>query len=281
MKPPAKPKEVKSAEDLAAAMVEAIRQHERNCRCPHCLSHQMQCVECEWCRANLRKLLVDSLTSAPFFVLNSDEDRATIAAMKKNSKTKSRKSAAKTKASKLTRKVTPKLHAAKKRAIPVSRHPKKRAALAKAHKAPVAHKATPHRKTVARKRTAAAGQYDHCIFTRLGSDERKELIRKAADATGASMAEYVAHFAAEAARAGTALPAVEKPVGGKKEKVTEIGSRILAAFDSKDVKQLVVKAAKAAKVSASSYIAHFAVEAAKAGRKVPQMAKAEPAEAVA
>ena len=94
------------------------------------------------------------------------------------------------------------------------------------------------------------------------------------------MAEYVAHFAAEAARAGMAMPVVEKgPVG--KEKTTEIGSRILAAFDSKEVKQSVMKAAKAAKVSASSYIAHFAVEAAKAGKKVPQTAKAETAEAVA
>src|SRR5208282_1240342 len=74
MKPPAKPKEIKSAEDLAAElarkMVELIRQHDRNCRCPRCLPQGLPCVECEWCVANLRKLLVDALTSAPFFVLN-------------------------------------------------------------------------------------------------------------------------------------------------------------------------------------------------------------------
>jgi DNA (cytosine-5)-methyltransferase 1 len=219
-------------------------------------------------------------TSANFFSGNSDEDRATIPAMKKKNSKKATKVKARSKPTpKLKGKAAPKLHS-KKRAAAVpkaSRHQKKAPVALAKKKSPAS---TPK---LAKKRSAVAGQYDHCIFTRLGSDDRKEMIRKVAESTGASMAEYVAHFAAEAARAGMAMPVVEKgPVAvGKKEKTTEIGSRILAAFDSKEVKQSVMKAAKAAKVSASSYIAHFAVEAAKAGKKVPQTAKAETAEAVA
>ncbi len=118
-------------------------------------------------------------------------------------------------------------------------------------------------KGTAKKPTA---QYGHCIFTRFGSDERKELIRKAAEATGASMADYSAHFAAEAARTGMPLPADDAARDGK---ATEYGSRVLTAFENKSVKQLVVEAAEAVQVSASAYIARFALEAAKAGKKLP------------
>lgn len=279
--------------ELAVAMVALVRRHERNCRCPHCMSHQMPCVECEACRENLRETLLAAMVASPIFVLRCDEDRATIGAMNK----KNLKTSPKAKARKSTSKPTPKLKGKKtahvpkmhaKRAVPqAARHQKKTPTLGKTalgkrlartaalHKtmAKAAARKTPA-PAAAKRRPAAPGQYDHCIFTRLGSNDRKELIRKAADATGASMAEYVAHFAAEAARAGTSMPAEKGPVEvGKKPKTTEFGSRVLAAFDSKAVKLLVMKAAHAAKVSASSYIAHFAVEAAKAGAKLPVSAK--------
>ncbi len=95
MKPPPKPKEVKSAEDLAASMLERTRHYMRNCRCPQCNAGCLQCEECDWCRENLRKLLLAAITAAPFFICNATADRDSIALMKKKLKARAAKTAAK------------------------------------------------------------------------------------------------------------------------------------------------------------------------------------------
>jgi hypothetical protein len=49
---------VHDTEDLAAALVERVRQYERNCRCPKCYAAEsgpLACIDCDFCVANLRK----------------------------------------------------------------------------------------------------------------------------------------------------------------------------------------------------------------------------------
>lgn len=107
-----------------------------------------------------------------------------------------------------------------------------------------------------------AGEYATRVFVRLDS-ENKELLREIS--AGVGLSPYIRHFAVEAAKAGTKL--VAGPVIGKE---TGVFVRFLTAA----VKKMVGAAAKECAVSMSSYCAYFAVQAAKAGKKMPETEKA-------
>jgi hypothetical protein len=49
-------------QQLAARVLEVIRQHERNCS--HCIGVGLACVECDECRAVMEDLVVDELRKA-------------------------------------------------------------------------------------------------------------------------------------------------------------------------------------------------------------------------
>ena len=74
MKPGEKKPMPAGIEDLAAALVARVREYERNCRCPKCHGHMasgrsgpLQCVDCDFCLANLRKLMLGELGGSIFF----------------------------------------------------------------------------------------------------------------------------------------------------------------------------------------------------------------------
>jgi hypothetical protein len=62
MKSTAKPPAIRSAEELASALVSSLRNYDRNCRCPNCSAQSIDCTECDWCLANLRKRMADLLS---------------------------------------------------------------------------------------------------------------------------------------------------------------------------------------------------------------------------
>ena len=69
MKPGEKKPMPAGAEGLAALLVDRVRAYERNCRCPKCNGHAasgrsgpLQCVDCDFCLANLRKLMLGELS---------------------------------------------------------------------------------------------------------------------------------------------------------------------------------------------------------------------------
>jgi len=101
-------------------------------------------------------------------------------------------------------------------------------------------------------------EYNRRVYVRFDA-EAKELVRKAA--ADAGLSPYIAHFAAEAAKAGKQMVA---PGGSRKA-----GVGVFARFGSPAVKQMVAATARKNHVSLSLYAAHFAVEAAKGGRKMP------------
>lgn len=109
-------------------------------------------------------------------------------------------------------------------------------------------------------------EYDRRVFVRFDA-AGKELVKAAAGESGLS--PYIAFFAAEAATAGKTL--IAKPVTTTKE------AGVFARFESPAVKKMVANAASECKLSLSAYAAHFAVEAARAGRKMPSAEKEEAA----
>jgi len=104
--------------------------------------------------------------------------------------------------------------------------------------------------------TPITREYERRVFVRFDAPG-KELVRKAAVASG--MSPYIAHFASEAARSGRKVPS---------QPVTAKSAGVFARFDDMKIKRMVIKAAKASGVSLSSYSAHFAVAAAKSGKKM-------------
>lgn len=108
-----------------------------------------------------------------------------------------------------------------------------------------------------------AREYDRRVFVRFDT-AGKELVKNAAGDSGLS--PYIAHFAAEAAKAGKEL--VATPALGAKE------AGVFARFASPTVKKMVMAAASKCRVSLSSYAAYFALEAAKAGKKMAAAEKA-------
>jgi hypothetical protein len=102
-----------------------------------------------------------------------------------------------------------------------------------------------------------AREYDRRVFVRFDGPG-KEMVRQAAGEIGLS--PYIAHFAAEAAKAGKKV--VATPVTTK-----ETG--VFARFESPAIKKMVAKAASDCGISLSAYASYFAVEAAKADRKMP------------
>lgn len=210
------------AEDLAALLVQRVREYERNCRCPKCHGHistgrarsgPLACIECEFCLANLRKLFLDDLLSGDPAKTGSQpvasssevndfscvpESRSvTFPDMKKPRKIKTAKAKAKTKAKPKSKigKATPR--AEKKAATPKP---------PRAKKGPVSIN------------TGNGTQYDRQVFVRFDTPEIKEMVRKAANATGVSLSAYIAHFAVAAAEAGKEY---KPPKEEKKEEPVE------------------------------------------------------------
>ena len=106
-----------------------------------------------------------------------------------------------------------------------------------------------------------AREYDRRVFVRFDAPG-KELVKTAAGETGLS--PYIAHFAAEAAKAGKTVVAL--PVSTR-----EAG--VFARFESPTIKTMVAKAAAGCGISLSAFAAYFALEAAKSGRKMPGVAE--------
>jgi hypothetical protein len=102
-----------------------------------------------------------------------------------------------------------------------------------------------------------AHEYGRRVYVRFDT-AGKELVEKAAGLS--RMSPYIAHFASEAAHAGKKMPAMP---------VTTKEAGVFARFDSPVIKQQVKKIADASGVSLSAYAAYFAIEAAKAGKKMP------------
>lgn len=48
-------------QDLAAIIFESVRKHQRECRCPVCVPHGLQCVECPTCSRNMTDDIEDEL----------------------------------------------------------------------------------------------------------------------------------------------------------------------------------------------------------------------------
>lgn len=164
MKPPPMPP---GLDELTLDLVEAVRQYDRNCRCPRCMQQALQCTECDFCQANLQKLFLRTLTgfepipkpAASFSSCQASADHTTIALMKK--KAHSTKKLKKLKASATKRAVTGK------------------------------------------KKTAAADDpYAKRIFIRFDEASQKELVRKAAKAAELSLSRYCALAAVYLAKEG-------------------------------------------------------------------------------
>jgi hypothetical protein len=302
-------------EDLADVLVARVREYERNCRCPKCHGHMasgrsgpLQCVDCDFCLANLRKLMLGELGSSIFFPERerggsqpvASEDFACVPeriggnllAMKpKTRKTKLAAKAAGSKTAKAKSKAKPKSKIGK--AAPARKAPKVTARKAVGKKAAgkkaVAKKAIakkPAKKTVAKARPlvkaghAASDAGRIGVFVRFETAADKELAAKAADVAKAnSLSAYSAHFALEAAQAGKkmelkprAVPPQSREKGEKKpsEGSSEYDRRNFTRFANPTQKGIVAKAAKATGVSLSAYIVHFTMEAARAKAKLPE-----------
>jgi uncharacterized protein (DUF1778 family) len=155
---------------------------------------------------------------------------------------------------KKVRKLTPKMLKKPVRAV---RHASKVKGKAKARVAPI-----PINRIKRDGFTGYAGEYDRRVYVRFNTGD-KELVKKAAADSGLS--PYIANFATEAARAGrelVATPATTKEAG------------VFARFASPSVKKMVVAAADKCGVSLSAYASYFAVEAARAGKKMAAAEKA-------
>ena len=316
MKPGEKKPMPAGIEDLAAALVARVREYERNCRCPKCHGHMdsgrsgpLQCVDCDFCLANLRKLMLGELGGSIFFP-NSEadisqpvatEDFACVAeriggnllpmkpktrktklgakaACSKTAKAKS-KAKPKSKIGKATpaRKPAPKVTARK--AVAKKAAGKKAVARIDTKKKAIAKK--PAKKTVAKARPlvkaghAASDAGRIGVFVRFETAADKELAAKAADVAKAnSLSAYSAHFALEAAQAGKKMElkprAVEKGEKKPSEGSSEYDRRNFTRFANPTQKGIVAKAAKATGVSLSAYIVHFTMEAARAKAKLPE-----------
>jgi hypothetical protein len=125
------------ARRLAQSLVDRVRHYERNCRCPQCHgaeSGPLACIECEFCVANLRKLLLGELTTkaaGAFFSCLAETDRANLLSMKtvKAIRKPKLKAHAKVKAkaklkAKAKTKATPRAHAHKLKKPAASARPK-------------------------------------------------------------------------------------------------------------------------------------------------------------
>jgi hypothetical protein len=159
---------------------------------------------------------------------------------------------------------------AKKKAKLKSRMATKSKALAKKPvaraQAKVKAQVTPISDRLDRRVHTDSREYDRRVFVRFDGIG-KELVKKAAASAGLS--PYIAHFAAAAAQAGRKTPA-----GDTIRVATNRDAGVFARFQSPTVKQLVKKMADASGVSLSAYAAHFALEAATAGKSMPSAEKA-------
>ena len=271
---------------------------------PSATAEQLQCVDCDFCLANLRKLMLGELGGSIFFPERerggsqpvASEDFACVPeriggnllAMKpKTRKTKLAAKAAGSKTAKAKSKAKPKSKIGK--AAPARKAPKVTARKAVGKKAAgkkaVAKKAIakkPAKKTVAKARPlvkaghAASDAGRIGVFVRFETAADKELAAKAADVAKAnSLSAYSAHFALEAAQAGKKMELKPRAVGEKGEKKPSEGSseydrRNFTRFANPTQKGIVAKAAKATGVSLSAYIVHFTMEAARAKAKLPE-----------
>jgi hypothetical protein len=309
----------------SAALVTRVREYERNCRCPKCHGHMasgrsgpLACVDCDFCLANLRKLMLGELGSSIFFPERHQGESQRVAsedfpcvperiggnllAMKpKTRKTRLAAKAAGSKTAKAKSKAKPKSKIGK--VTPARKAPKvtARKAVAKGKKAigkkapasvrtgkkPVA-KAVAKKKPVAKARPlvkaghAASDAGRIGVFVRFETAADKDFAAKASEAAKAnSLSAYSAHFALEAAQAGKKMELKPRAVekGEKKDTSSEYDRRNFTRFATPTQKGIVAKAAKATGVSLSAYIVHFTMEAAKAKAKLPE--KEQEPEAVA
>jgi len=178
------------AESLAALLIEKVRHYERNCRCPKCHAQTLQCIDCDYCVANLKKLVLNEITNpaAAFFSCAEERIGGTLISMKK---TIASRKTAKTKL-------------------------KAKAKNTRAKSAPRAHKKAMKKGPVSIASASGNGtQYDRQVFVRFDTPEIKETVRKAANACGASLSAYIAAAAVEWAENG------KSPV--KKESVAAAG----------------------------------------------------------
>lgn len=182
MTPEAKKPMPAGAEDLAALLVEQVRQYERNCRCPKCHGQTLQCIDCEFCVANLRKLLLGELIkpsakpAAAFFSCVAERIGGTLTSMK--NKSASRKLKAKVKTAKVRNKITAKV----------------------THKKPSAkaliHGTAPKRIRPEKPVSIASGRRkggdsERGLYVRFKNPAAKALVKAAADKTGVSMNSYI------------------------------------------------------------------------------------------
>jgi len=260
-----------SAEDLAAVLLEQVRRYERNCRCPKCHSLQsgpLACIDCDWCMVNLRGLFSRELESqrVSFSSCSAEQDRVIVPSMK-TSKAAHHKSSRSTKL-KAKAKMKAKAKAkhglkAKPRTIKMKvRKMKMRKPVRAVHLPPPrvtkpSADVTPIRDRMDSRVHTDAREYDRRVFVRFDA-AGKDLVKAAAGETGLS--PYIAHFATEAAKAKLQL--VANPVSTK-----EAG--VFARFANPSVKKMVAGVAASCGVSLSAYAAHFALEAAKAGKTMP------------
>jgi len=313
MKPGDKKPMPAGIEDLAAALVARVREYERNCRCPKCHGHMasgrsgpLACVDCDFCLANLRKLMLGELGGSIFFP-NSETDGSQPVAIEDFTcvqeriggnllpmKPKTRKTAAKAKAKatakakikakpkskigKVTsaRKPAPKL-TARKAAVAKAKKAVGKKAIAKKVAKPVAKKTVAHKgvRPLVKAGHAASDAGRIGIFVRFDTAADKDFAAKAAEVAKAnSLSAYSAHFALEAAQDGKKIElkprAVEKGEKKSSEGSSEYDRRNFTRFANPTQKGIVAKAAKATGVSLSAYIVHFTMEAAKAKAKLPE-----------
>lgn len=147
-------------------IVDRFRTYQGNCRCPKCHEQKIWCTECDWCRANMVKLVADALDAAQISSCEAQPDQAIIAPMGKTTSTKKRT----TKASR----------------------PKPKA---KTKPKPTA-KATP------KKKPTSITIYDRQVFVRFDTPQIKEAVRKQAMAANLSLSAYIAAAAVRSADEG-------------------------------------------------------------------------------
>lgn len=174
------------AESLASLLVERMRHYERNCRCPKCHGAEggpLACIDCEFCVANLRKLMLAELTkpAGVFFSCVAQTDRGNLPSMKKSTGKSSLKVKSRSK-TKVTGKAKKALKKPVAKAVAGARKPMVKASTRAEKKKPV---------SIAAGR-AKGGDSDRGLYVRFESPAVKATVMAAAAKTGVSMNAYIA-----------------------------------------------------------------------------------------
>jgi hypothetical protein len=175
--------------ELPAILVARLCDYERNCRCPKChggageTSGPLPCVECDWCVANMQRLIRSELEASgclsSFSSCIAESDRAKVHSMKKTTGTTKLKSKATAK-----KKITGKVKAAKK---PVAK------AVGSARKPVTSERKKPVSIAAGRRK---GGDSDRGLYVRFGDAQSgpgiKAKVEKAAEGSGLkSMNAYI------------------------------------------------------------------------------------------